>query len=85
MLKTVGRILKSKDVKVEGRFLLDVANLGADLPKPQAAALAAPKVRVLENHPQYAVIEVTCSCGRKMSLKCNYAGAAVQGREDERT
>lgn len=85
MIKIVGRILKSKDVKVEGRFLLDVANLGSDLPKPQAAALTTPQVRVLENHPQYAVIEVTCGCGRKMSLKCNYAGAAVQGTEDQQT
>jgi len=85
MIKTVGRIIKSKDVKLEGRFLLDAANLGSDSPRPQAAALAAPQVRVLENHPQYAVIEVTCSCGRKMSLKCNYTGAAVQAPEDPQT
>jgi len=84
MIKTAGRILKSKDVKVEGRFLLDVANLGSDLPRAQPAALTAPKVRVLESHPQYAVIEVTCSCGRKMSIKCNYAGAAVQGTGNQK-
>jgi len=85
MIKTAGRILKSKDVKVEGRFLLDVANLGSDLPRPQAAALATPQVRVLENHPQYAVIEVTCGCGRKMSLKCDYAGVQAQDPEEPQT
>jgi hypothetical protein len=85
MIKTVGRIIKSKDIKLEGRFLLDVANLGSDLPMPQAAASTTPQVRVLESHPQYAVIEVTCSCGRKMSLKCDYAGAIAQDPEDPQT
>jgi len=85
MLKTAGRILKSNDVKLEGRFLLDVTKVGLDSPKQQVAALSAPKVRVLENHPQYAVIEVTCSCGTKMSLKCDYAGAAAQGPDDTQT
>jgi hypothetical protein len=82
MIKTAGRILKSNDVKLEGRFHLEVTNAGSSVPKQQVAASAEPQVRVLENHPQYAVIEVTCSCGRKMSLKCEYAKAAAQGPDD---
>jgi hypothetical protein len=83
MIKTVGRIIKSKDIKLEGRFLLDVANLGSDSPRPQAATSITPQVRVLESHPQYAVIEVTCSCGSKMSLKCDYAAAIAQDPVDQ--
>ena len=78
MIKTAGRILKSNDVKLEGRFHLDVAQVGSDLPEQQAVASAKPQVRILENNPQYAVIEVTCSCGSKMSIKCEYAKTAEQ-------
>ena len=85
MIKTAGRILKSNDVKLEGQFHLDVTQAGSNLQKQQVAALSEPQVRVLENHPEYAVIEVTCSCGRKMSLKCEYAGAAEQAPEDKQT
>ena len=82
MIKAAGRILKSNDVKLEGRFHLDAAKAGSGMPRQQVAASSAPQVRVVENNPEYAVIEVTCGCGRKMSLKCDYAGAADQGPDD---
>jgi hypothetical protein len=78
MINSAGRILKSNDVKLEGQFHLEVTSNGSHMPEPQAAASLEPHVRVLENHPQYAVIEVTCGCGRKMSLKCEYATASAQ-------
>ncbi|TSA56511.1 MAG: hypothetical protein D4R45_00675 [Planctomycetaceae bacterium] len=85
MIRTAGRILKSNDVKLEGQFHLDAANAGSGSPKQQVVPLSAPQVRILENHPEYAVIEVTCSCGTKMSLKCEYAGAAAQAPDDPQT
>ncbi|MGB2866157.1 MAG: hypothetical protein WBC05_22680 [Sedimentisphaerales bacterium] len=85
MIRTAGRILKSNDVKLEGQFHLDAAQTGSGLPKQQVAASSAPQVRILENHPEYAVIEVTCSCGTRMSLKCEYAGAAAQAPDDPQT
>jgi hypothetical protein len=85
MIGTAGRILKSNDVKLEGQFHLDVAKAGLDLPKQQIAASSAPQVRILENHPEYAVLEVTCSCGTRMSIKCEYAGATAQAPDDPQT
>jgi len=85
MTRTAGRILKSNDVKLEGQFHLDVANAGLDLTKQKIAASSAPKVRILENHPEYAVIEVTCSCGTTMSLKCEYDGDTAQAPDDPQT
>lgn len=85
MTRTAGRILKSDDVKLEGQFHLDVENAGLDVPKQRAAASSAPQVRILENQAEYAVIEVTCSCGTTMSLKCEYAGAAAQAPDDPQT
>jgi hypothetical protein len=85
MIRRAGRILKSNDVKLEGKFHLDAANAGSDLPKQEIGASSVPKVRILENRPEYAVIEVTCSCGTRMSLKCEYAGAAAQAPDDPQT
>ncbi|MBN1796672.1 MAG: hypothetical protein JW804_08365 [Sedimentisphaerales bacterium] len=85
MIKAAGRILKSNDVKLEGRFHLDAANAGSNLPGQRAAALTKPQVRVVENNPKFAVIEITCCCGTKMSLKCEYAGAAEPGPDDPQT
>ncbi|OHB62236.1 MAG: hypothetical protein A2168_02230 [Planctomycetes bacterium RBG_13_50_24] len=85
MIRTAGRILKSNNVKLEGQFQLDAANAGLDLPKQKIALSSAPNVRILENHPEYAVIEVTCSCGTRMSLKCEYAGAAAKAPDDPQT
>ena len=88
MVRTSGRILKSDDVKFEGQYHLDLAQAGlsgegSTLPKHRGGTLAAPQVHILENHPEYAVVEVTCSCGTKTCLRCEYAGA--QAPEDSQT
>ena len=76
MPRTSGRILKSKDVELEGQYLLDITQIkcAAGEPKKHTAASVTPQVRIIETHPEYAVMEVTCSCGTKMSVKCEYAG-----------
>jgi len=73
MVKTTGQILKSEDFELEGQFHLDLARAGLDLPRRTAAASSEPQVRILENHPEYAIIEVICSCGARISVRCEYA------------
>jgi hypothetical protein len=77
MTKAAGHILKSEDVKLEGRFRLDVGQLQSSTgrPKEKSLPLAEPQVRIVESHPNFADIEITCSCGIKTHLKCEYAGA----------
>jgi len=75
MGKTAGRILKGSDVKLEGRFTLDIVQPEPDQPKQPATALAEPQVRIVESQPEFAVIEITCSCGTGIFLRCEYAGA----------
>jgi hypothetical protein len=79
MPKTAGHILKSDEVILEGQFRLDVAHVQSQTggPKEQSHALTEPKVRIVENHPEFADIEITCSCGIKTHLKCEYAGNKV--------
>ncbi|MGB2808057.1 MAG: hypothetical protein WBC22_09960 [Sedimentisphaerales bacterium] len=74
MPKTAGHILKSDEVKLEGQFRLDVAQVQSQTggPKEQSAAMTAPQVRIVEKHPEFADIEITCSCGTKTYLKCEY-------------
>ena len=70
MQKTEPNILKSSQVKIEGQFHLDA---GPTPSQRQAnPTLAAPRVRILENHQEYAVLEVTCTCGNKAHVKCQY-------------
>jgi hypothetical protein len=82
MIKTAGRILKSEDFKLEGQFRLDIAPRSPDLPKKTATGTSAPKIHMLENHPEYAVIEVTCSCGSKISVRCEYADVQASAEND---
>jgi len=75
MQKTIGRILKSDEVKFEGRFQLNVPQAELKLPGRATAASVIQHVRIVENHPCFAVIEITCCCARKTYLKCEYAGS----------
>jgi len=77
MGKTAGRILKGSDVKLEGRFTLDIVQPEPGQPKKPGTVLAEPQVRIVENQPEFAVIKITCSCGTGMYLRCEYADAKV--------
>ena len=79
MTRTSGRILKSENVEVEGQYQLDVGRVGISKAGVLAAGTqeVAKQARIIETHPQYAVIEVTCSCGGKTLLRCEYTGAAA--------
>ena len=78
MTKAARRIIKKSNVKLEGKFTLDIAQPEPDQPKQPGTALAEPRVRIVENQPEFAVIEITCSCGTGMYLRCEYAGAKAQ-------
>ena len=82
MTPPTNRILKSGEVDVVGRFALELGN--APPPgqnKTPQAGIA--KVRILENQNEYAVMEVTCSCGRKTVIRCDYGGgtAAIKNNQ----
>ena len=72
MLKTGVNILKSSDVKVEGEFRLEIDPPTEQPPRLPDQAGASPQVRIVENHPEYALIEFTCACGNKSHIKCQY-------------
>ena len=75
MQSPTGRILKSSDVKLEGQFRLDTGREVPNSANEKNAALSPAGVRIVENHPEFAVMEVTCRCGDKTHIRCEYAPA----------
>jgi len=73
MAEKVSRVLKKDAVTVEGQRHLDVAGSGTNMQQGRAAVAGAPQAKIVENSSEFAVIEVTCSCGRKSHIKCQYA------------
>ncbi len=85
MEKAAGHILKSNNVKLEGRFRLDVGQGVPNSANEKNITLAPAQVCILENHPEFAVMEVTCGCGTKTCIKCEYTDAkpAEQGPDQK--
>ena len=75
MRNTAARILKESDVKLDGQFTLDIVQTETSSSKEPAAGSLEPKVRIVESQSDFSVIEITCSCGTSMFLRCEYAGA----------
>ena len=73
MEKVAAHILKSDDVKLEGQCHLDVPQAKPGLQKGKSVASTTTNVRIVENHPEFAVIEIICPCGTKTYLRCEYA------------
>lgn len=67
------RILKESEVKVDGQFTLDIVQAQAAQSEEPAADLSEPQVRIAESQSDFSVIEITCSCGTSMFLRCEYA------------
>ena len=90
MKKTAVRILRADKVKLEGQFHLNTVQPNMSQPNQQPAAgqpeqnnqtRTEPQVAIVEKHPDFVVIEVTCSCGIKTSLRCEYSN----GQADDNT
>jgi hypothetical protein len=74
---TTGRILKAKDVKLQGCFHLDIAR-PANPAGPARTASASPQVRIVETHTDFAVMEITCACGTQTRIRCEYGEKKIK-------
>ncbi|HEX41141.1 MAG TPA: hypothetical protein ENN81_03680 [Phycisphaerales bacterium] len=80
MNRATGHILKGKTFEIGGTHRIDLTPSCRAMPagnspsEPQVPAQA----HVVERHPQYAVVEVTCACGSKMYVRCDYARTSQQ-------
>lgn len=63
-------IIRKQSVEMCGPKRLDAA--AATATSEPVAEVAA---RIVEQHDDFAVIEVTCSCGRTVQIRCGYEQA----------
>ncbi len=72
-------VLKADQVLVSGTVCLDVG--GGIAPVRTAtstqttahAGSAVQQARIIESNDEYAILELTCSCGTKTHIQCNYS------------
>jgi hypothetical protein len=77
------QILKADEVAFEGPLQLTIDPPATHGCQKAASASAGPSVRIAQNHAEYAVIEVTCPCGRTTYVRCDYeAGNASPASEE---
>jgi hypothetical protein len=85
MRKTAGNILKSSDVKLGGQFHLNVDRAASVSRQDKSTSSGTPQAHVVENHGEFGVLEITCSCGAKSYVRCEYAKGRPPDRQPEQT
>ncbi len=73
MPKMTRRVLKASEVQWAGSFRLELNPQAAPDPGASSRGAAPARIRIAENHPQFALVEVTCSCGKTTVVRCEYA------------
>ena len=68
-----GRVLKSSEVKLEGTCQLQGGAGGTDTVSSAPRTSVTPKVRIVESDTDFALLEVTCRCGQRTLVRCEYA------------
>jgi hypothetical protein len=69
------RVIPADNVKIDGQVQLGLNN-AAGLPKSAAASSSdpnAPGAFIVEKNSEFMIVEVTCTCGKKTYLRCEFA------------
>jgi len=67
-------VIRSNDTVLGDSFQLQIAQCERSSQlSQQSTAETTPQVRIAENTDEHVVLEVTCPCGRKSYVKCEYA------------
>ena len=75
MEKATGRILKANDVNIQGSIRLDPGHQPRRQTSAGTAGICTPQAGIVEKNADFAVIEITCSCGTKTRIRCDYSNA----------
>ncbi|MHC4636364.1 MAG: hypothetical protein ACYTBP_02085 [Planctomycetota bacterium] len=76
MESLAGYILKRDDVKLQGHVQLESAQANESAVKENkdnsGTPCGEPRVTIVQNHPEFAIVEVICPCGKTTHIKCQY-------------
>ena len=69
----MGHVLKANRVRLEEPLRLSID--GTETPGRAGSCQSGTqsRVRVAQNNPEFAVLEVTCACGKVIHVRCDYA------------
>lgn len=68
-------LLKTSEVQFAEPLQLSLDPAAAPPTGATPADSQPARIRIAENHPEYALVEVTCSCGKTTYVRCDYAPA----------
>jgi hypothetical protein len=74
-MKSAIRVLKANEIEVSGIYSLATGRSASPALQTAAGMQDSPQARIVEQHPQYAVLEITCACGQTLQVKCDYSQA----------
>ncbi len=77
--KNTRHILKANEVALDDPVRLAVDPTPATCCGGSRSAAVSPIARITQTHPEYAVIEVTCSCGKTTQIRCDYVAGPPAG------
>jgi len=79
MIGQTVKVMKHSGVKVGGSARIAPLTGAAPVrtkaaPRASSPTAGAPQeARIIESNADYAIIEITCACGTKSYIQCNYA------------
>ena len=81
MLPKCAKVIKSDKMEIKGTARIEPGS-GTVQCRPLvssessgAAGAAIHQARIIESNDSYAILELTCSCGCKSRVQCNYGTA----------
>jgi hypothetical protein len=83
MVRTLGRILKAEDVRLEGSMQLEVEPVGTPPPRRNNIGSVTPQAQIVQQENEFVVVELTCSCGAKTHVKCIYADSQTGNQKPQ--
>ncbi len=72
MIAKLARVIKKENVEIDGAIKLEY-----EINYDEIADKKSHHAKIVSSDGQCALIEVSCSCGEKFYLKCNYSDMAA--------
>ena len=67
----MAHILRGDEVEIEGHYDLGAGKLRSDTAE-SAQFDSTDQVRIVENCPEYTILEIRCACGKTSYIRCEH-------------
>ena len=76
----VFKVLKNVEISQGPAVRIGAGSSAGGASVKSSGAAVAQQARIVESNNEYAIIEVTCSCGGRAFVQCNYAALGNGGQ-----